>query len=417
MLGEFHLIINHNIKEMEQLKQELSFYKRFVSLLPFSFTYSDPELRMKLTKDENVNLIKNSTANNRELKITSTHRVPFEEIEIFLNEILDVVPHHIVFINSEGIVTLCNAQAAIDLHVDRENVVGKHLRELLQIPDEQIKMLETLRTGMPIINQEILDKNYGIINTRLIKNYEGKIERVVGVFRFLNHIKEAEKQTLASRIAAGIAHEIRNPLTTVRGFLQLLQGRVDEETAEMFQSLLIPEIDRANKIITDFLRISKPGTVKREILEVKDFFIDYLGHFLNSDALLHNVNITYKISEESAGSFFVGDREELFQVFSNLYRNSLQAKDDSTMEIMISTELIGSKIFIEFVDNGLGIEPNLLQHVFDPFFTTKDEGTGLGLSVSKKIIENYHGTMNVQSSPLGTRFLIYLPVYTGNLPL
>jgi signal transduction histidine kinase len=402
---------------MEQLKQELSFYKRFVSLLPFSFTYSDPELRMKLTKDENVNLIKNSTANNRELKITSTPRVPFEEIEIFLNEILDVVPHHIVFINSEGIVTLCNAQAAIDLHVDRENVVGKHLRELLQIPDEQIKMLETLRTGMPIINQEILDKNYGIINTRLIKNYEGKIERVVGVFRFLNHIKEAEKQTLASRIAAGIAHEIRNPLTTVRGFLQLLQGRVDEETAEMFQSLLIPEIDRANKIITDFLRISKPGTVKREILEVKDFFIDYLGHFLNSDALLHNVNITYKISEESAGSFFVGDREELFQVFSNLYRNSLQAKDDSTMEIMISTKLIGSKIFIEFVDNGLGIEPNLLQHVFDPFFTTKDEGTGLGLSVSKKIIENYHGTMNVQSSPLGTRFLIYLPVYTGNLPL
>lgn len=192
---------------------------------------------------------------------------------------------------------------------------------------------------------------------------------------------------------------------------------MDEETAEMFQSLLIPEIDRANKIITDFLRISKPGTVKREILEVKDFFIDYLGHFLNSDALLHNVNITYKISEESAGGFFVGDREELFQVFSNLYRNSLQAKDDSTMEIMISTELIGSKIFIEFVDNGLGIEPNLLQHVFDPFFTTKDEGTGLGLSVSKKIIENYHGTMNVQSSPLGTRFLIYLPVYTGNLPL
>ncbi len=417
MLGEFHLIINHNLKEMEQLKQELSFYKRFVSLLPFSFTYSDPELRMKLTKDENVNLIKNSTANNRELKITSTPRVPFEEIEIFLNEILDVVPHHIVFINSEGIVTLCNAQAAIDLHVDRENVVGKHLRELLQIPDEQIKMLETLRTGMPIINQEILDKNYGIINTRLIKNYEGKIERVVGVFRFLNHIKEAEKQTLASRIAAGIAHEIRNPLTTVRGFLQLLQGRVDEETAEMFQSLLIPEIDRANKIITDFLRISKPGTVKREILEVKDFFIDYLGHFLNSDALLHNVNITYKISEESAGSFFVGDREELFQVFSNLYRNSLQAKDDSIMEIMISTKLIGSKIFIEFVDNGLGIEPNLLQHVFDPFFTTKDEGTGLGLSVSKKIIENYHGTMNVQSSPLGTCFLIYLPVYTGNLPL
>ncbi|WP_066047960.1 two-component system sensor histidine kinase NtrB [Robertmurraya korlensis] len=407
-----------NNQKMKEMEEELSFYKRLVSTLPFSFTYSDPEFDRKLCKNDNGQVyVKRSTPNRREFKITSANRIPFEEIEVLLNEILDVVPHHIVFINSKGIVTLCNEQAAIDLHVDRESVIGKHLRELLQIPDKQIKMLETLQTGKPIVNQEILDKNYGIINTRLIKNSEGKIERVVGVFRFLNHIKEAEKQTLASRIAAGIAHEIRNPLTTVRGYLQLLEGRVEKETAEVFLSLLIPEIDRANKIITDFLRISKPGVERREVLEVKDFFIDYLGHFLNSDALLNNVNITFNISDDSANCFFIGDREELFQVFSNLYQNSMQAKKSSLMEITISTELIGSNIFIQFIDNGIGIAPNLIQHVFDPFFTTKDEGTGLGLSVSKKIIENYHGTMNVKSSPLGTHFLIYLPVHKGEIPL
>lgn len=411
------MTINHSIKEMEQLKKELSFYKRLVSSMPFSFTYTDPELRLELIKNafEKVE-INRSNAKKRELKFTSSPKIPFEEIEIFLNEILDVVPHHIVFINAEGIVTLCNMQAAIDLHVDRESVVGRHIRELLQIPDEQIKMLETLQTGKSIVNQEILDKNYGIINTKLIKNSEGRVERVVGVFRFLNHIKEVEKQTLASRIAAGIAHEIRNPLTTVRGYLQLLQGRVEEDTAELFQSLLIPEIDRANKIITDFLRISKPGTEQKEVLEVRDFFINYLGHFLNSDALLHNVNITYNISEESVNSFFIGDREELFQVFSNLYRNSLQAKSDGMMKITISTELIGSNLFIQFIDNGSGISPNLLDHVFDPFFSTKDEGTGLGLSVSKKIIENYQGKMTVKSSPQGTCFHIYLPLYTGEIP-
>jgi signal transduction histidine kinase len=410
------LTINHSMKEIDQLKEELSFYKRLVSSIPFSFTYTDPDLSLELRKNGSDKAeVNRSTAKKRELKITSSPMIPFEEIEIFLNEILDVVPHHIVFINPEGIVTLCNVQAAIDLHVVREDVVGRHIRELLQIPDEQIKMLETLRTGEPIINQEILDKNYGIINTRLIKNPEGRVERVVGVFRFLNHIKEAEKQTLAGRIAAGIAHEIRNPLTTVRGYLQLLQGRVEEDTAELFRSLLIPEIDRANKIISDFLRIAKPGKEQREVLEVRDFFVNYLGHFLNSDALLHNVNITYSLSEKSANSLFIGDREELFQVFSNLYRNSLQAKSDGTMEITISTELMGSNIFIQFSDNGSGISPNLLDHVFDPFFSTKDEGTGLGLSVSKKIIENYHGKMTVKSSPQGTCFLIYLPEYSGEI--
>jgi signal transduction histidine kinase len=190
---------------------------------------------------------------------------------------------------------------------------------------------------------------------------------------------------------------------------------VEEDTAELFRSLLIPEIDRANKIISDFLRIAKPGKEQREVLEVRDFFVNYLGHFLNSDALLHNVNITYNLSEESAKSLFIGDREELFQVFSNLYRNSLQAKSDGTMEITISTELMGSNIFIQFSDNGSGISPNLLDHVFDPFFSTKDEGTGLGLSVSKKIIENYHGKMTVKSSPQGTCFLIYLPEYSGEI--
>jgi nitrogen-specific signal transduction histidine kinase len=71
----------------------------------------------------------------------------------------------------------------------------------------------------------------------------------------------------------------------------------------------------------------------------------------------------------------------------------------------------------EILDKNYGIAPNLIQHVFDPSFTTKDEGTGLGLSVSKKIIENYHGTMNVKSSPLGTHFLIYLPVHKAKIPL
>ncbi|MEN8700556.1 ATP-binding protein [Bacillus infantis] len=336
--------------------------------------------------------------------------VSFEKLESFLNPILDMVPHHIVFIDGNGLITLCNLQAARDLHADRREIVGRHIRELLKIPDDKINLLESLRTKKPIVNREVLDKNYGINNTRVILDGNGNVKRVLGAFQFLNGVKEAEKQALAGRIAAGIAHEIRNPLTTVRGYLQLLQGKTNQEVSELFSSLLIPEIDRANKIITDFLRIAKPGETTSELLNAKEFILDYTGKFLNSEALLYNAEIEYQLTDIADETFFKGDRDELLQVFINLFRNSFQAKGSKPLKIIIAARRADSFIRIEFRDNGRGIPSSILPHIFDPFFTTKDEGTGLGLSVSKKIIENHGGMMNVMSDGEGAQFIIDLPV-------
>lgn len=336
--------------------------------------------------------------------------VSFEKLESFLNPILDMVPHHIVFIDGNGLITLCNLQAARDLHADRREIVGRHIRELLKIPDDKINLLESLRTKKPIVNREVLDKNYGINNTRVILDGNGNVKRVLGAFQFLNGVKEAEKQALAGRIAAGIAHEIRNPLTTVRGYLQLLQGKTNQEVSELFSSLLIPEIDRANKIITDFLRIAKPGETTSELLNAKEFILDYTGKFLNSEALLYNAEIEYQLTDIADETFFKGDRDELLQVFINLFRNSFQAKGSKPLKIIIAARRADSFIRIEFRDNGRGIPSSILPHIFDPFFTTKDEGTGLGLSVSKKVIENHGGMMNVMSDGEGAQFIIDLPV-------
>ncbi|MCA1036926.1 MULTISPECIES: nitrogen regulation protein NR(II) [Bacillus] len=335
--------------------------------------------------------------------------VSFEQLESFLNPILDLVPHHIVFIDGNGLITLCNLQAARDLHADRRVIVGRHIRELLRIPDDQINLLESLRTKKPIVNREVLDKNYGINNTRIILDENGNVKRVLGAFQFLNGVKEAEKQALAGRIAAGIAHEIRNPLTTVRGYLQLLQSKTDQEVSELFSSLLIPEIDRANKIITDFLRIAKPGETTSELLNAKEFILGYTGKFLNSEALLYNAEIEYQLTEITDNTFFRGDRDELLQVFINLFRNAFQAKGSEPLKIIIAAKRVDSFLRIEFRDNGRGIPSSILPHIFDPFFTTKDEGTGLGLSVSKKVIENHGGMMNVKSDGQGTQFIIDIP--------
>lgn len=400
--------------ELETLKIENQLYKELISQLPYSLVYQNPQLGYQVEKKKGkqfpvIHQFQKELVEEKQLNLTITTDL-FEPVENILSKIIDHVPHHIVFTDKNGIITLCNLQAARDLHVDQNEMIGKHIRELLQIPDEKIIILETLRTGKEIIDQEVLDRNYGIINTRIIYDANGSIQRVVGTFQFLNRIKDAEKQALAGRIAAGIAHEVRNPLTTVRGYLQLLQMKVEPEISELFESLLIPEIDRANKIISDFLRIAKPSQTKTQIFQVTDFFNNQLGNFLNSEAHLYNGEINYELCPESETCLIEVNGDELIQVFINLFRNSLQAKQDEPLKIHIKTKLVKDLLVITFSDNGNGINPSILPYIFDPFFTTKNEGTGLGLSVSKKIIENHNGLMEVSSSKDGTVFSISLPI-------
>lgn len=245
-------------------------------------------------------------------------------------------------------------------------------------------------------------------------------DEMIGVFgqfrditdRFLmeEKMKKAEKQVLAGRIAAGIAHEIRNPLTTVRGYLQFLEKDVDSNTSNLFSNLLIPELDRVNKIISDFLSIAKPSYKELEPLKVEHFINDYLMRFLKSESLLYSVNIEVDILPSTKDLSILCNREELLQVFINLLQNSMQAKGDSPLEIKISTSYSNSHVGFTFSDNGKGIPESILTHVFEPFFSTKDIGTGLGLSVSRKIVENHHGTIHARSDTSGTTFLIELPI-------
>ncbi|WML47895.1 ATP-binding protein [Neobacillus sp. PS3-34] len=404
--------------ENEKLKEELEIYKGIIEELPFSFVFKDYEhgvlVEKEISQKKDYSMKKifpdPSVKSKKDFSFTSPPAFEFEIMERFLAPLLDYVPHHITFIDENGYLTLCNLQAANDLHANRNELIGKHIRELLKLPDEQIIMLQTLKSKKPIVDREILDKNYGIINTRIIYNPDGSVKRVIGLFLFLNAIKDAEKQALAGRIAAGIAHEIRNPLTTVRGYLQMLQHSVDGNIAELFSTLLIPEIDRANKIINDFLSISKPSQTAKEKLLITELILKFIGNFLNSEAHLHNVHLDYIIDDSVGNEYIEGSRDELLQVFINLFRNSLQAAPNIRLVITIKAKRIGSKVLLQFADNGIGIKPSLINHIFDPFFSTKEEGTGLGLSVSKKIIENHKGKMQAVSDSSGTIFNIELPL-------
>ncbi|EPZ39316.1 MULTISPECIES: nitrogen regulation protein NR(II) [Anoxybacillus] len=409
-------------QKINELEEEIRLYKRFVEHISFPFSYVDYELGKVIKKERNIPSATIETIEKEEKRtpilqwnIDLQRDYPFEQVEQFLAPIFDLVSHHIVFVDAEGKITLCNLQAANDVGVNRDDMIGKHIRELLNIPDEQIMTLKTLRTKQPLYNCEVLDRYYGIINTRILYNEDGSIKRVISMFQSLNQIKEAEKLAIAGRIAAGIAHEIRNPLTTVRGYLQFLKEQLPEHIVTLIDQLLIPELDRANDIITDFLNVAKPSEVKAEWIGINEFIRHDLDLLLQSEALLHNVELSYHLDEKLQQYVVNIDKNQLLQVFINLFRNAIEAKTEKSLRVDIETKLHNNLVQIYVHDNGPGIPSTIIHHVFDPFFSTKSAGTGLGLSLSRKIIELHKGSMRVQSEfGNGSCFIIELPAYSKN---
>ncbi|MEC3421908.1 ATP-binding protein, partial [Bacillus cereus] len=179
---------------------------------------------------------------------------------------------------------------------------------------------------------------------------------------------------------------------------------------ELFKNLLIPELDRANNIITKFLAVSKTREFTREPFPINTFLRDYIQQLLASEVSLHNISIDYNFSNELDDILVNIDRHELVQVFLNLFQNAVDAQGDKPLSIQITSYRLDNFVRITFTDNGIGIPPAIQEYIFDPFFSTKDSGTGLGLSVTKKIIQNHNGTLKMTSNEDGTTFTISIPI-------
>jgi len=399
-------------KRIEELENKVRLYEELVNQLPHHFTYKNPHIGLQIKKTRTTHSIQNIQKENKkaDFQLTCDSLFLFEQLETYFVHIFDAFSHHVTFVDSKGNITLCNQAAADDFGVVRNDIIGKPIQQLLNLPEEQIKAIETLRTGTEIYNEEVLDKNYGILNNRIIRDYNGEIFRVISVFHYLNTERDAEKFSLAGRIAAGIAHEVRNPLTTVRGYLQFLQDSVSPSNKELFKSLLIPELDRANSIITKFLAISKTREFTREPFPINTFLREYIQQLLASEVFLHNISIDYDFSTELDGVLVNIDRHELVQVFLNLFQNAIDARGERPLSIQISSYRLDNFVRITFTDNGTGVPPAIQEYIFDPFFSTKDSGTGLGLSVTKKIIQNHNGTLKMSSNQNGTTFTISIPI-------
>lgn len=213
----------------------------------------------------------------------------------------------------------------------------------------------------------------------------------------------SEKMSIAGQLAAGIAHEIRNPLTSIKGFLQLLQAGIDRK--DEYYKIMIDEITKMEKITTELLYISKPLTDQKQMVPVQEMISDVVS-LLETQARLKNIEICV---QESISDLIYCDKSQIKQVLINIVKNAIEAMDQPG-NIHINVITSEHTTSIKITDEGPGISAEVLHKLGEPFFTTKKDGTGLGLMISKQIMNEHKGTLEIISNESkGSTFILNFP--------
>lgn len=213
--------------------------------------------------------------------------------------------------------------------------------------------------------------------------------------RTQEELKRAERLKAVGTLAAGMAHEIKNPLTSIKTFAEYLPIKYnDPKFIEKFRKIVIPEVNKINDIVQQLLDFSKPKLSKLEHSDIHQI-IDQTISFLNNDIIKYNINVVKQYDNQLP--LLNIDRNQMRQVFLNLFLNSLDAMKQTGGKLTIATKLVSDEAEISISDTGTGISKKDLEHIFDPFYTTKETGTGLGMSIVYRIIQEHRGNITVES--------------------
>jgi signal transduction histidine kinase len=230
----------------------------------------------------------------------------------------------------------------------------------------------------------------------------------LGDFSMLEQqMQRTEKLATIGKIAAGIAHEIRNPLTTVRGLLQMLEHRYASQNVieqREYVQVMLQEIDRVNDLVSELLLLAKPHRMCKVPSSIQQL-VEELRPLVESEALLRKIEVRWHLLETP---LVWADAGMMKQVVLNLVKNAMEAMEDGGV-LTVSLDVDGGTVRLEVADTGPGIPYYQMDKIFDAFFTTKEKGTGLGLPICQRIISEHKGEIRVSSKGFGTTFSILLP--------
>lgn len=270
----------------------------------------------------------------------------------------------------------------------------------------------------PLLETQDMRKDGTVFDAQIslspILNQHGEIIAVSVISRDISHIKEnerliiqSEKLKLAGEIAAGVAHEIRNPMTVISGFVQMMNA--DEQSPyKRYTELIQSEIERIDLIISEFLVLSRPQVDMCKPISIEQIIMDIVDFFTIE---AQNRQIDFSIQLNHHDTTINGNENQIKQVFINIIKNAMEAIDcNGKIDVVLNYQ--DDQLFISIKDTGIGIPPHVLERIFEPFYTTKSKGTGLGMMITNKIIQEHKGTISIYSEEnIGTEVVISFPLY------
>lgn len=227
---------------------------------------------------------------------------------------------------------------------------------------------------------------------KLADSYAKLREQADMIVAIEDQLRQAERLSVLGELSAGLAHEIRNPLGSIRGTAEILKDLPSgDRRHDEFSEILINEVCRLNQVVEGFLDLTRPENVKQSEFDLEEV-LDEVVQLTHSQAKKHNIRIHKELVFSPP---VIGTAAQFKQVFLNLFINAMQAIGQEGDLWIRSRMNDRDEIIISFRDNGPGIKDVDIKRIFDPFFTTKEEGTGLGLAITSRIIQSFGGTIEI----------------------
>ena len=357
-----------------------------------------------------------------------------EQTPEYYANVIDSVGDAVVVLDDRGNVTLLNPAAEEIAGVSRRQAVGTHVSAVFKGEEVLLEMVEkTGATGMTISDHEnIVLKKPGrhipvSATTSPLLLAGGERIGTILVLRDLTNIREleeavrrADQLSSLGTLAAGLAHEIKNPLGGIKGAAQLLEMELPEN-AELrdYTRVMLKEVQRVNRIVEDLLELASPRKLELEKVNLHRIIGDIL---LLQKRVAQEKGITFHQHFDPSIPLFLADEALMTQLFLNLIKNAVEAVGENGT-IKVASRVLADYSFtqkgerrsrlvaVDVVDDGSGIPKDQLEYLFTPFFTTKAKGTGLGLAICQKIAAEHRGLIRVESdSGKGTTFTVILPL-------
>ncbi|HHY73600.1 MAG TPA: PAS domain S-box protein [Bacillus bacterium] len=345
-------------------------------------------------------------------------RLKNKQLHLFNEIIINSTKNGIITVDKNGFITEFNGVAEDYTGLKRNEIIGKNIDCIDLISTYISKVLfenekfEDLEIHFPKdnnINRVCLFDVFPIYDENQLIGAYSQFRDITERFQLEQQMIANEKLSVIGKLSAGLAHEIRNPLTPISGFLQLLERNIEDAGTKRYFQIIRDELNRIKELVNNFVMVAKPEAPSRSLVDIQSIVTETV-HLMKSQASLCNTSIIF-IDQANDLVYVNVDKNQIKQVLMNLLQNAIEENGGNEIKVVVEENFLEKVVEVSVIDKGLGMDDEVFKNLFTPFFTTKEKGTGLGLSICNTIIQNHNGTIEVDTEKnIGTTFKIKLPI-------